>query len=188
MDLAVRVQTWRFSVADYHRMGETGILRADERVELIDGEILKMTPIGRAHSMHVRRLIDQLTDKYRSVALIDIQNPVRLSEMTEPQPDAMLLRRRDDYYAPGVPEPSDVLLLIEVADSSLAYDRDVKVPLYAKAGICEVWILDVETKVLTAYRDPSTGGYRTAQNFRRGDVITPIAFPDRPVVLADLLG
>ena len=188
MAVAVQRETRRFTVDDYHRMGETGILRTDERVELIEGEILKMTPIGTVHSMHVLRLNDQLNGKYRAVALVNVQNPVRLSDITEPEPDVVLLKRRDDYYGTGIPEPSDVLLLIEVSDSSLSYDRNVKVPIYARAGILEVWLLDVETKVLTAYRDPSSSGYQVALEFRHGDVIAPIAFPDRPVALADLIG
>jgi Uma2 family endonuclease len=188
MAVAVQRETRRFTVDDYHRMGETGILRNDERVELIEGEILKMTPVGGAHTLHVRRLIAHLTDTYRGLAVVDIQDPVRLSDLTEPQPDAMLLKYRDDYYGPVVPRPSDVLLVIEVSDTSLAFDRNVKVPIYARAGIVEVWLLDIESKVLTTYRDPSPSGYQVALDFRHGDVIAPVAFPDRPIALADLIG
>ncbi|HLZ07015.1 MAG TPA: Uma2 family endonuclease [Chloroflexota bacterium] len=188
MAVAVQRETRRFTVDDYHRMGETGILRAGERVELIEGEILKMTPIGTAHLMHVLRLSDQLNGNYRDVTLVEVQNPVRLSDNTEPEPDIVLLTRRDDYYGKGIPGPSDVLLLIEVSDSSLSYDRNVKVPIYARAGIPEVWLLDVEAKVLTSYRDPSPSGYQVTLDFRHGDVIAPIAFPDRPIALADLIG
>lgn len=188
MAIVVERQTRRLTVDDYHRMGETGILRSDERVELIEGEILTMSPIGGAHTLHVRRLIALLTDRYRGLAVVDIQDPVRLSDLTEPQPDAMLLKHRDDYYGPVVPRSSDVLLVIEVSDSSLVFDRNVKVPIYAKTGIPEVWLLDIETKVLTAYRDPSPAGYRVALEFRSGDVIAPAAFPDRPISLANLIG
>jgi Uma2 family endonuclease len=188
MAVAEQRQTRRFTVDDYHRMGEAGILRSDERVELIEGEIVKMSPIGGAHTLYVRRLIAHLTDTYRGLAIVEIQDPVRLSDLTEPQPDAMLLKHRDDYYGPRVAQTDDVLLVIEVSDSSLAYDRNVKVPIYARAGIPEVWLLDIETKVLTAYRDPSPAGYRVALEFRSGDVIAPVAFPDRPISLADLIG
>lgn len=185
---AVAREIWRLTVDDYHRMGELGIIPTGARVELIEGKIIKMTPIGLAHIMHVLRLSDQLNDKYRAVALVDVQSPVRLDDNTEPEPDLMLLKRRKDYYGSGMPEPADVLLLIEVSDSSLVDDRNVKVPIYARAGILEVWLLDVQAKVLTAYRNPSPVGYQVIREYRRDDSIAPIAFPDRPISLADLIG
>lgn len=188
MAVAEQRQTRRFTVDDYHRMGEAGILRSDERVELIEGEIVKMSPIGISHLMHVLRLNDQLNRKHQVDALVNIQGPVRLTNLTEPEPDVVVLKRRDDYYGTGIPEPGDILLLIEVADSSLAYERNVKMPILARAGILEVWLLDVETKVLSAYREPSPTGYRVVRDFRHGDMIAPVAFLDRSIPLADLIG
>lgn len=151
-----------FTVADYHRMAETGILGADERVELIEGEILQMSPIGSPHAACVDRFTRLLVRAAGDRAIVRVQNPVQLGDLSEPQPDLALLKPRPDFYAGAHPGPDDILLLVEVADSTLAYDRNRKLPLYARAGVPEVWIVDLDSRVIEAYRDPASQGYREA--------------------------
>ena len=149
----------RLTVADYYRMGEIGILAADARVELIDGEIIDMAPIGSPHVSTVLRLDHLLKDAVRGRALVLVQAPIVLDDYSAPQPDLAVLRLRDDYYRSSLPLPADVLLIVEVAQSSLRYDRSVKVPLYARHGIPEVWLIDAPSRKLTRYRAPLQGGY-----------------------------
>ncbi len=132
----------RFTAEEYHRMGEAGLFGEDDRVELIEGEIIEMTPIGSRHAGTVKRL------------------PLRLGRRSEPQPDIALLRPRDDFYATGHPAAADVLLLIEVAEASLRYDREVKIPLYARHGIPAVWLVDLAGRELTAHQEPAGDGYQ----------------------------
>jgi Uma2 family endonuclease len=175
-------------VEEYEQMGRAGILGEDDRVELIDGEIVEMTPIGRRHASCVARLTQHFAAlALEGAAVIWVQNPVRLGKRSELQPDFVLLRPRPDLYASVDPAPADVLLLVEVADASIERDRRVKVPLYARAGIPEVWLVDLNQETVTAYRDPRRGGYHTARVVRRGDKLAPSAFPDCALAVADLL-
>jgi Uma2 family endonuclease len=176
-----------FTVHEYHKMGEAGILTEDDRVELIEGEIVVMPPIGEGHFGNVNRFTDKFY-VFRGRAVIHIQNPVRLGLKNEPEPDIVLLRFREDFYAGKFPEPDDVLLLVEIADSSLAYDRNTKVPLYAKAGIQEYWIVDLIHREIVVHRDPSRARYRSIQQVKPGDTIAPMAFPDVSLAVTDLLG
>lgn len=153
----------RYTVDDYHRMGEAGILRADQRVELIEGEIIDMTPIGSRHAAVVDRLTQLLGTTAGNQAIVRVQNPIALDDLSEPQPDLSLLRPRDDFYAAAHPRPVDVLLVVDVADTSLAFDRDVKIPLYARHGIPEAWLIDLEARRLTVYSEPTANGYRRAR-------------------------
>lgn len=155
-------QAVRFSVADYHRMGETGILGPELRTELIDGEVVEMPPIGHPHAGTVNLLGDLLREALGRRAIVAVQNPVWLDDHTEPLPDIALLRPRPDYYRNGHPTPDAVLLIIEVADSSLAYDRDVKLPRYARAGIPEAWLVDLGGRRLLRYSRPAGAGYAEA--------------------------
>lgn len=150
----------RFTVSEYHQMAQAGILTEDDRVELLDGEIIKMAPISSRHTACVRRLEHIFGRRFRDTALISTQNPVHLSDYTEPQPDVTLLHPQADSYASGHPTPEDILLLVEVAESSAAVDRQVKVPLYAQSGVLEVWLVDLNQETITVYRDPSPDGYR----------------------------
>ena len=186
--MVVQVTRWRFTVSEYHRMVESGILKEADRVELIDGEVVEMTPIGSKHSACIGRLIEQFVPSVTAGAVGGVQNPIDLSERSEPEPDLALLRRRPDFYASGHPTTDDVLLLIEVSDTSLEFDRRVKVPLYARSGIPDVWLVDLEHETITVYRDPGPDGYTTAQVARRGDLLAPVAFPDRTLTVADVLG
>jgi Uma2 family endonuclease len=178
----------RFTSAEYHAMAEAGILAEDERVELIAGEIVRMAPIGSRHAGCVKGLNRRLTRGLGERALISIQDPIAIGDDSEPEPDVAVLRPRDDDYACSHPRPADVLLIIEVGDSSLAYDRTVKLPLYARAGIAEAWLACLEERRLEVHRDPSTTGYREVRILRPGDRVTPLAFPDFELTVDSILG
>ena len=168
----------RFTVDEYYKMAEAGILDWEERVELLNGEIVEMSPIGDKHAFTVDELVNVLIPLLAGRARVRSQNPVRLSSGAEPEPDVALLRLREDLYASGHPGPDDVLLLIEVADTSLDRDRDVKLSLYAAAGIPEFWIANIPDGTVEVYTDPSDGEYRTRRVFGAEDDISPSAFPD----------
>jgi Uma2 family endonuclease len=186
--MAVEIKRRLFTVDEYSRMAEAGILGADDRLELIDGEIIEMTLIGRLHAAAVDRLMKLFITTFGNEATIRGQNPVVLGGYSEPQPDLALLRPRADFYAAGHPGPADILLLVEVADTTAASDRRVKVPLYARNGVPEVWLVDLEAETIIAYRGAAPDGYRTVQVARRGDELAPTAFPDRWLAVADMLG
>jgi Uma2 family endonuclease len=147
------------TVADYYRMAEVGILTADSRVELIDGEIIDMPPPGSSHAATVHYLTEVLVRSVGDSASVLIQNPVRLSEYSEPQPDLALLRRRGDFYREHHPRPDDVLLIVEVAATSLRFDRDTKVRLYAEHAIPEMWLVDLPGRRLVRHRAPKLSSY-----------------------------
>ena len=149
----------RLTVSDYYRMAEAGILSPEARVELIDGEIIDMAPPGSLHASTVHRLNRILVRAAGDAAVVLVQNPVRLSENSEPQPDLALLRERKDFYSQQHPGPHDVFLVIEIADASLRFDRDVKVSLYAAHGIPEVWLVDLRSRRLVRHRDPQQSAY-----------------------------
>lgn len=186
--MALQLVRRRFTVHEYHQMGQVGILTEDDRVELIDGEIVAMTPIGRRHAACVNRLNRLFGQRFADVALVSVQNPVHLGEHSEPQPDVALLRPRADFYAARHPGPADILLLVEVAETSAALDRRVKLPLYARSGIPEVWLVDLDRSTIRAYRDPTPSGYRTARTLSRDARLAPQAFPDRELTVAEILG
>lgn len=185
--MAVPLSRHRFTVDEYHKMAENGVLTEDDRVELIDGEIIDMAPIGELHFGHVNRFTHVFVQAFGGRAVLHIQNPVRLGPRREPQPDVTLLKPRDDYYAARMPTPDDVLLLVEIADSSLDYDRNTKVPLYAEAGIVEYWLVNLVDDVILVYRDPSPTGYGVVQVLRRGDTIRPVSFPEVEIAISDVL-
>ncbi len=155
----VAVSRHRLTVADFRRMGEVGILGPDDRVELIAGEIIDMSPIGSLHAALVRAIATALTHHVREQALLAIQDPLALTDTSQPQPDLAVLRPRADFYAAAHPGPADVLLVIEVADTTLAFDLDVKVPLYAAAGIPEAWVIEAPSRRTLVFRRPVNGRY-----------------------------
>lgn len=178
----------RLSVVDYYRMGEAGIFAPDARVELIEGEIIDMAPIGTRHGSAVKRLVSLLTSTLGSRVIVAVQDPLRLSEVSEPEPDLMLLKPRDDFYADAHPTAADVLLLIEVADTSARYVREIKLPLYARHGVPEVWIVDLEARVLRFFREPAGGAY-THASITESPGRTPIAaLPGIGIDLTRILG
>jgi Uma2 family endonuclease len=187
--MAVTLRRRRFTLDEYHRMGEAGILGEDDRVELIEGEIVEMTPIGSRHASTVARIQHFFSRRLGDRAIVWTQNPLILRALvSEPQPDVILLAPRTDFYESGHPEPPDVRLLIEVADSSLLYDRRTKIPLYARAGVPEVWLANVDAHGVDLHRRPSSGGYADVRSPDRGAPFSPLAFPDIVVTVADLLG
>lgn len=167
-------------------MVAAGILREDSRVELIEGEIVEMGPIGSRHAGCVNRLTTLLASLVQQKAVVAVQNPIRLSPRSLPQPDLALLKYREDFYAAAHPGPEDVLLVVEVADESAAYDREVKVPLYARAGIAEVWLVVLPEKLVEVYRHPSPRGFRERVVYFPGDSLTLEGFGEVPV--SQLLG
>ncbi|MGM0558710.1 MAG: Uma2 family endonuclease [Myxococcota bacterium] len=162
----------RFTVEEYYLLAEAGILSRDDRVELVDGEIIEMAPIGSQHAAHVSKLNMLFAQNLSRNALVQIQNPVRLSRFSEPEPDVALLRPRDDYYASAHPGPDDVFLVVEVADTSLEYDRSTKVPLYAEHGIPSVWLLDLQDQAVECYEHPESGVYERVHILSGDDEVT----------------
>jgi Uma2 family endonuclease len=186
--MALEPQRHRFTVAEYERMGAAGIFGEDDRVELIAGEIIEMSPIGRRHVVAVDRLANRFGRRLGARVIVRVQSPVRLGEQDEPQPDVVLLRARDDFYASSDPTSADLLLVVEVAETSLRYDRRVKIPLYARHGVAEAWLLDVTRRTLTVFRDPAPTGYRTGRVPRPGDRLAPLAFPDVAFDPSEIVG
>ena len=178
----------RFTVQEFYRMAEAGILHEDDRVELIEGEIIEMPPIGDWHAEHVDSLTERLVDGFRDVARVRAQNPVQLDANSLPKPDLALLHRRPGFYASGPPRVADIFLLIEVTDTTFQYDSVVKAHLYAAAGVPEYWLLDRNRDVLAVHRDPMPEGYGSVQTLHRIDRVAPLAFPDRKLAVSDLLG
>ncbi|HEX6292718.1 MAG TPA: Uma2 family endonuclease [Herpetosiphonaceae bacterium] len=178
----------QFTVTEYQRMAETGILHEDDRVELLDGEIWKMSPIGSRHIACVNRLTAQVSRQVGQLVIVSVQNPIQLTDYSEPQPDLALLRMQPDFYAQALPTPSDVLLLIEVADTSLEYDRDVKLPRYAQAGIPEVWLVDLHEGTIRVYTQPTDAGYRVIQHLRSGETAVATAVDGLAIVVNDIVG
>jgi Uma2 family endonuclease len=156
------------TVSEYERMGESGIFPPDVRVELIEGEIIEMSPIGSRHAACVRLLSTALNQQVVENAIVSIQNPIRLSDFSEPQPDVAILKFRKDYYREGHPGPDDVLLVIEVADTTVHYDRNVKVPLYARAGIAEALLFNLPDDRLEYFSRPERGVYQVNRITNRG--------------------
>jgi Uma2 family endonuclease len=163
---------YRFNVDDYYRLAETGILDEDARVELIEGEIVMMTAIGSRHAACVSRITRLTIQLLGDQAVVRVQSPVRLDDYNEPEPDLCLAKPRADHYAGGHPGPADILLLVEVVDSSLGYDRGVKLPLYARSGVAAVWILDLGRGRLDAYSGPSPDGFLERRTYRARDSLT----------------
>jgi Uma2 family endonuclease len=178
----------KITVAEYHEMGEAGILHEDDRVELIDGELVAMAPIGSEHNGTVGWLTRSLVRAVGDRAFVLVQGSIRLDEQTEPQPDFSVLRPRADSYRKALAMPADVLLLIEIADSSLRFDRSVKRPLYARAGIPEYWIVNLTDGQVEIFRDPQNADYASVAPAGRGEVIEPALLPGVAIPVSDLLG
>lgn len=184
-------QHYRFTVDDLERMVQTGILAEDDRVELIDGEIIEMTPAGSRHAACVRRLNAWLTPRLAGALVVSVQDPLRLHETEKtllPVPDFAILRPRADFYADSHPTAADALLVIEVADSSVLYDRNVKAQHYAGAGIPEYWLADLTRDEVTVHTRPEGGAYRHLQTAGRGAVVPTSALPQLGIRVDDIFG
>ena len=188
-EAAVMPVRHKLDADDYYKMGEAGIFDEGDRIELIDGDIIDMAPIGQGHEAVVGGLNETLVLACERRAIVWPQNSLRIGRWSAPQPDLVVLRRRADFYATGErPGPADVLLLIEVADSSLRYDKTVKLPLYARAGIAEVWIVDLQHRVLNAYRKPDGDEYGEMTTHEAGDQLPLALAPDITVRLDLMFG
>ena len=185
---SVQVNRRSFTVAEYMRMGQTGIISEDERVELVCGEVIEMSPIGERHAACVDFLTQLITLRLRRGAIVRVQNPIQLDDYSEPQPDIAVLKRRDDFYRHAHPRPEDVLVVIEVSDSTLEYDRKVKVPLYARAGIPETWVVNLRGERIKTYADPAKGAYQTITSYARGDELQSRSLAALRVSVAEVLG
>jgi Uma2 family endonuclease len=186
--VAVTPKHWKLTADQYRRMGETGILREDDRVELLEGELYEMAPIGDWHNAGTDGLNWLLARGIGDRGIVHVQGSFRLSPHSEPEPDILVLRFRPDFYRSGPPGPQEVLLLVEVADTSLAYDRDFKLPLYARAGIPEFWIVNRARLLIELYREPEGDGYRSVSVVGRDGMVAPLAFPDLSISVAEIVG
>lgn len=182
-----QIQKRLFKVGEYHRMAEAGILTEDDRVELIRGEIVQVSPIGSRHAACVDRFTQNLVPQVIGRAIVRVQSPIQVSEDSEPQPDLVLLKLQPDFYATRHPQPDDVLLVVEVADTTAEFDRNVKIPLYGQAGIPESLLVDLGTELIEDYQDPSPHGYRTVRIFRPGESITLSTLPNVTLAVDDIL-
>jgi Uma2 family endonuclease len=178
----------RLTVHDFHRMGEAGILPVESRLELIEGEIIAMAPIGSRHAAIVTRANRLFVQAVAGRAIVSVQNPIILGEQSEPEPDLALIRPRDDFYALALPRADEVLLIVEVADTTLRYDREIKIPLYARHGIPEVWLIDVDGRTLTVFETPAEGRYRDERRVRPSGALAPKALPGVEVDLSRFFG
>ncbi|MGI6456557.1 MAG: Uma2 family endonuclease [bacterium] len=172
----------KITVEEFHKLGEMGYFYPDARVELIEGELIHMTPIGMRHAATVSFLTDFFLSKLRGRIILSPQNGLILNQKTEPQPDIVLLKYQSDYYRSRIPAADDVYLVVEVSDTTISYDRNTKVPLYAKAGVPEVWIINLNNDQVELYREPQMEGYQSRTVCRRGEAVSPLAFPE--IVLA----
>ena len=168
----------RFTVAEYCALAQAGILKKEERVELLDGVIIKMAPMGNRHRATVNRFARNMFTSVGTRAIVQVQSSITLDDQTMPEPDLAVLRERDDFYESNAPTPGDVLLLVEISDSSVDFDRNEKLLRYARAGIPEVWLAVLPEGVVEAHTEPTAEGYRVTRRFRTGDTLTPLHFPD----------
>ena len=172
-----------FSVDEFHRMAEAGVFAEDDRLELLDGEIVWMTPIGSRHAGCVARLNEWFGQRLHADAIVNVQNPLVLSGQTEFYPDIALLKRRPDFYSQSHPQPGDVLLVVEVAETTGDYDRRIKVPRYARAGIPEVWVVDLRNRAIDVYRDSLGDEYREQRRVGPGESLVIPGVPDRRIAV-----
>jgi Uma2 family endonuclease len=169
----VAIQKHRVTVSEWHKMGKYNIFPPNARMELIEGEIIDMAPIGPSHASCVRNLIELLSIQKGKAALLDVQNPILLSNSSEPEPDLTLLRPMAHIYRQRHPIPEEIFLLIEISESTIHYDRDQKIPLYAKEGIVECWLVDLNEFQVEVYQNPTANGYTSQQIFESGQVLIP---------------
>jgi Uma2 family endonuclease len=185
--MLVDIERRLWTVKEYYAMAEVGILREDERLELIAGDVLKMSSIGVRHAACVNLLNELFVYRFRGRAIVSVQHPVRLNNQSEPVPDIGLLRYRDDFYAHQMPTGDNVLLLVEAADSTIPYDRWLKRPLYARAGIPEYWLVNLVDNAIEVHRQPENGVYTELFTRYREEMIAAVAFPEDEFKVGDLI-
>lgn len=186
--MSVNFDKYHFTVSEYERMGETGFFPPDARVELIEGEIIEMSPIASPHAACVDVAASLLHEKLQRTAIIRVQNPIVLNDFSEPQPDISVLKPRSGSYRSAHPRPQDVLVVIEVSDTTLRFDRQVKVPLYARAGIPEVLIINLIDEQIEDHAQPAKGEYIVTRVFRRGEQFTSLVLPNVVLDVDEILG
>ena len=184
----VEIKRRRFTVADYLRMVEAELFVEGDRVELIEGEFVEMSPIYITHISTLNRLVWLLSNALGKQVILSVQNPVQLSEDNLPQPDVAVFQFQEKFYSEQPAEPEDILLIIEVADTSLRYDRRVKSALYGSAGIADYWIVNLPGRQIEVYREPRPDGYRTVTTYAPGETLSPLAFDDVVLNVDDVLG
>ncbi|OKH17453.1 Uma2 family endonuclease [[Limnothrix rosea] IAM M-220] len=182
----MQLATYKFSVEDYHRMGETGILPPDKNFELIRGEIIEMSPVGFKHAAAVKRLNAFCCNNFPAV--VSVQDPILLGDVSEPEPDIILLKPEDTFYGSRLPVAADAMLIIEVSDSTLRYDQTAKLTLYAENQIPEVWIANIQDQQLEVYRESDGSNYLQTLILKDLETITPLAFPEIEISVKDILG
>ncbi len=186
--MATDVVRRRFDVSEYYRMADAGILREDDRVELIEGEIIQMGPIGSRHAARVTRAERVLRRHLGEVVTVRTQNPVRLDDYSEPEPDIALVKPKGNLYEDAHPGPREVFLILEISDTSSAFDRQVKAPMYARAGIAELWLELITEECIEIYTEPANGVYGRIRQARRSESLTPLCFPQVSIPVDELLG
>ena len=186
--MRIEVEKKRFTVDEYHRMCDVGIIGFEERTELIDGEIIKMTSPSTRHVACANRANSFFTEAFGRRAIVSVQNPLLLNLYNEPQPDVVVLKPRPDFYISTRFTPEHAFYVVEISESSLAFDRKIKLPRYAECGTPEVWIEDLKHDVLLVFRDLEANSYKTSLTLRRGQSVSPVAFPDVAFNIDDLLG
>ena len=169
---------YRFTVTEYYAMGDAGIFTEDDPVELLDGDIIVLPPVQPWHAASVDQFNHLMLPPLQGRAIVRVQGPTHLNDISEPQPDVLLLRWRDDFYREGHPGPTHILLLIEISDTSVDYDRNTKLSAYARAGIPEVWIVSRQDRRIESYSEPSEGTYSKVKHTVPTETIAPQAFPD----------
>ena len=187
MPMALHLLPGPFTREVYHRLAELGVLDEDDRVELLDGQIVEMTPIGGAHAACVNRLTALLSRRLGTDTCVSVQNPVVLAERWEPQPDLAVLRRAGGFAGAWLPSSEGVLLVVEVADTALERDRDVKIPRYAASGIPEAWLVDLAAAAISVYRGPGPKGYCSVVTVSRGETLRPLLLPGAAITAAEIL-
>lgn len=174
-------------IHEWQKLGEANIFPPNSRIELIEGEILEMAPIGFNHSGHLKRIIKLFSTLAQDAAIISAQDPLQLGDLSEPEPDFMLLKPVDDFYTSRHPDANDVILLIEVAESSLPYDQNQKLRLYAMHGVPEYWLLNLNDSCLEVYREPHGETYAQKSTLRAGDSVTLTQLPDLTIQVSSIL-
>lgn len=178
----------KFTITEFEQMAETGIIKDEDRFELIEGELIDMGKIGNRHAACVRRLLRLLTQVIADQAIIDVQNPIQLGNYSQPQPDLAILSRKNDYYEAAHPTPEDIFLLVEVADTTIETDREIKIPLYAKHNIIEVWLINLNREVVEVYSQSNLNSYTEEKIFTKGQIISPISFPEININVDKIFG
>jgi Uma2 family endonuclease len=178
----------KFTVEDYHNFIDSGVFKPEERLELWEGEFIEMSPIGKRHAGCIDAISEMLRDYLQKQAIIRTQNPIVLSDFSEPQPDVTLLKRRDDFYRTVNATAKDVLLTMEVSDTTAKFDRDIKFPRYAENGIQEAWLIDLENDRVEIHTQPTAKGYKLVKILHRGDIAESMVLPEIKLAVDDILG